>query len=161
MIGRALRLLCALLLAGVALPGPSAAVEPNEMLADPALEARARALSVGLRCLVCQNQNIDDSHAELARDLRLVLRERIAGGDTDDEAVAYLVKRYGNYILLKPPFMPSTVVLWAGPGLLLLIAVAGFGALWRRNGTPPPPAEDLTDADRALIVEALNSKEIR
>src|SRR5579859_3377583 len=96
------------------------AVQPDEMLADPKLEARARAISRDLRCLVCQNQSIDDSDAELARDLRLLLRERLKAGDSDQQARQFLVDRYGDYVLLKPPFKTATLALWLGTPVLLL-----------------------------------------
>ena len=100
---------------------PSFAVEPDEILADPVLEERARDLSKGLRCLVCRNENIDDSNAELARDLRLLVRERLVAGDTDQEAEDYIVERFGEYVLLKPVFSLSNAMLWfAGPALLLV-----------------------------------------
>jgi cytochrome c-type biogenesis protein CcmH len=101
---------------------PAHAVEPDEILKDPALEARARALSEGLRCLVCQNQSIDDSNAPLARDLRLLLRERLTKGDSDEQAVEYIVSRYGDFVLLKPRFDASTMLLWIGPFAILLLA---------------------------------------
>jgi cytochrome c-type biogenesis protein CcmH len=138
---------------------PVAAVEPGEMLSDPALEARARGLSAGLRCLVCRNQSIDDSNSDLAKDLRIILRERIAAGDTDEMAVAYLVERYGNYILLNPPFTASTVLLWLGPGLFLLAALIGFRALWTGQRKATDPNEDLSDEDRALIAQTLAAKD--
>ncbi len=105
------------------LQGTAVAVQPNEMLQDPKLEARARELSKDLRCLVCQNQSIDDSDADLAKDLRILLRKRLVAGDSDAQAKQYLVDRYGDYVLLDPPFKASTVVLWVGPLLLLLVAV--------------------------------------
>jgi cytochrome c-type biogenesis protein CcmH len=97
----------------------AAAVQPDEQLADPVLEGRARAISGGLRCLVCQNQSIDDSDAPLARDLRLLVRQRLQAGDSDAEVRNYLVARYGDFILLKPPFAPATVLLWLTPALVL------------------------------------------
>jgi cytochrome c-type biogenesis protein CcmH len=111
----------------------AAAVEPGEMLQDPVLEARARQLSQGLRCLVCQNQSIDDSNAPLAQDLRVLLRERLAAGDSDSQAVAFLVSRYGNFVLLKPPFQINTFFLWIGPLLILLIAAVAFGGFLTAN----------------------------
>ena len=118
------------------LASPAMAVEPSEMLDDPVLEARARDLSKGLRCLVCLNENIDDSNAGLAADLRILLRERLTAGDSDAQAVQYLVDRYGEFVLLKPTFSASNMILWlAGPGLLL---IGGIGA-WvfiRRRGKP-------------------------
>ena len=97
------------------------AVNPDEVLPDPALEARARGLSAQLRCMVCQNQSIDDSNAELARDLRLLVRERISSGDTDDEVIAYVVSRYGEFVLLKPRWSAQTYLLWGAPAVLLAI----------------------------------------
>ncbi|MDJ0897067.1 MAG: cytochrome c-type biogenesis protein CcmH, partial [Alphaproteobacteria bacterium] len=92
-----------------------AVVSPDEMLDDPALEARARALSKELRCLVCQNESIDESDADLARDLRKIVRERLVAGDTDDEVIGYLTARYGDFVLLNPPVKPLTWALWFGP----------------------------------------------
>jgi len=109
----------------VAFTHPALAVQPDEMLKDPALEQRARALSAQMRCLVCQNQSIDDSDAPLAKDLRVVIRERLTAGDSDDQVKAYLVNRYGQYVLLKPPFGPETWALWLTPFLLV-----GFGAAY-------------------------------
>eukprot|EP01030_Chromulinospumella_sphaerica_P029629 gene29629-30080_t len=108
--------------------GPAFAVLPEEQLKDPVLEARARHLSKELRCVVCQNQTIDDSDAPLAADLRAILRERLTAGDSDEQAKAYLVQRYGDFVLLKPPVNPATLFLWFGPALLLL--GGGFG-VWR------------------------------
>ena len=102
------------------------AVEPSEMLADPALEARARAISAGLRCLVCQNESIEDSNADLAHDLRVLVRERIKAGDTDQAATQYIVDRYGEFVLLRPVLAPHTLILWfAAPA----IALVGLGSL--------------------------------
>ncbi len=121
---------------------PSArAVEPNEMLKSPALEARARALSRELRCLVCQNESIDNFNADLAHDLRLLLRQRLAAGDTDQQAIDFIVARYGDFVLLKPPVEPATYLLWFGPAALLIIAAAGaFIFVSRRNRTLAEPA---------------------
>jgi len=113
---------------------PASAVEPDEILTDPALESRARALSAGFRCLVCQNQSIDDSDAPLARDLRLLIRERIQSGDTDKEVRNYVVSRYGDFVLLRPPFGSRTLILWLSPFLLLLAAVLFM--LFRRRRSP-------------------------
>lgn len=104
---------------------PAKAVQPDEILSDPVLESRARALSEGLRCLVCQNQSIDDSNAPLARDLRLLIRERLKAGDSDAQAIDFVVARYGEFVLLRPRFTPETWALWIGPFALLLIA-GGF-----------------------------------
>lgn len=126
------RLLLAMLLAGVTLATPSLAVQPDEVLDDPVLEERARDISSGLRCLVCRNESIDESHADLARDLRLLVRERLVEGDTDDQTIAYIVARYGEYVLLRPTFNGSTIVLWlAGP--LLLLAGVGLSLTYVRG----------------------------
>jgi cytochrome c-type biogenesis protein CcmH len=111
------------------------AVTPDEVLRDPKLELRARAISQELRCVVCQNQSIDDSNAPLAHDLRVLLRERLAAGDADEQAVGYIVARYGNFVLLKPPMQWNTLVLWVGPAIFLLIAAIGFGRYLRRRAT--------------------------
>ena len=125
-----LLMLAVAMLAAVA---TAAAVEPDEILADRALEARARAISGHLRCLVCQNQSIDDSNAPLARDLRLLVRERLKQGETDTAVRAYIVQRYGEFVLLRPPVSAQTLVLWSAPWLLL--GVTGL-VLWRRLRTP-------------------------
>ncbi|WP_353472297.1 cytochrome c-type biogenesis protein CcmH [Salipiger sp. H15] len=116
-------LLLALLALPLAQALPVFAVQPDEMLSDPALEARARDLSKHLRCLVCQNENIDDSNAALARDLRLLVRERLVAGDTDDEAVAYLVDRYGEFVLLQPTTRGWNWLLWAAGPILFVLAL--------------------------------------
>lgn len=103
--------------------GPSYAVLPDEMLPNAAQEARARAISLGLRCLVCQNQSIDDSSASLAKDLRVIVRERIVAGDTDAQVTDYVVSRYGNFVLLKPPFQADTALLWILPFAMLIVAL--------------------------------------
>ena len=128
------RFLPALSLAAVLFSAlPAIAVQPDEILPDPALEARARSISAGLRCLVCRNENIDDSNADLARDLRLLVRERLVAGDSDTEVVDYLVSRYGEYVLLNPTARGSNLLLWvAGPGALL-IGLIGAGVYLRRR----------------------------
>ncbi len=108
------------------------AVQPDEVLKDPAMEARAREISKELRCLVCQNQSIDDSNAPLARDLRVIVRERLVAGDDDREVLAFVTARYGDYVLLRPPFKASTLVLWLGP-LAILLAGAGAAFVFLRN----------------------------
>jgi cytochrome c-type biogenesis protein CcmH len=125
------------------------AVVPGEMLADPALETRAREIGKELRCLVCQNESIDASDAELARDLRRVVRERIRAGATDAEVLEYVVSRYGDFVLLKPPFKPATYALWLGP--LVLAVVAGLAAVvfYRRRGSGRvEPALNAAEEDR-------------
>ncbi len=141
------------------MPLPASAVEPSEMLSDPVLEARARELSKGLRCLVCRNQNIDDSNSGIARDLRVLLRERLSAGDNDDQAVQYLVDRFGAYILLRPPFQLTTYLLWIGPILILLAAIFGFRSLWRNPGSGTEIDEDFSTEDRKLIAKILNQKD--
>ena len=140
MTGRTLAALA--LLAALAAPPPAAAVEPDEILADPALEARARAISRELRCLVCQNQSIDDSAAPLARDLRLLVRERLAAGSDDGDVIAYVVARYGDFVRLRPPFKASTVLLWAGPWILLACGAAWIASRRRRAAAETPLSED-------------------
>jgi cytochrome c-type biogenesis protein CcmH len=134
--------------------GAAHAVEPNERLADPVLEARARAISKELRCLVCQNESIDDSAADLAHDLRVLLRERIADGDTDKQAIQYLVARYGNFVLLRPPVLPATYVLWFGPLALLVIGALGTFLYLRRR--VPAEALPLSDAERRRVDQLLD-----
>jgi cytochrome c-type biogenesis protein CcmH len=138
------------LLLALALAGPALAVQPGEELADPAQEARARSLSREIRCLVCQNQSIDESEADLARDLRLILRERIAAGDSDAQVKDFLVARYGDFVLLDPPVKPKTWLLWFGPAAILVIALGGAWLYVRRR---PALAEApaLDPAERARL----------
>lgn len=137
-------------------PGLASAVQPNEILADSKLEARARGISVGLRCLVCQNQSIDDSNAELARDLRLLVRERLKAGDSDAQVRDFLVRRYGDFILLKPPFDWETALLWGMPALLFAVgAILLLLGLRRRRGSPPPAP--LSQAERDRLASLLNA----
>ena len=117
----------------LAFAGVARAVEPDEMLSNPVLEARARAIGRELRCLVCQNESIDDSNATLAHDLRIILRERLVAGDTNQQAIQYIVDRYGQFVLLKPPVEPATYALWFGPAFLLLLAGAGTVFYLRRH----------------------------
>lgn len=114
-----MRLLCLLLLCCV-LSAPALAVQPDEIMKDPVLEARARAISKQLRCLVCQGEDIDESNAGLARDLRILVRERLAAGDTDAAVMDYIAARYGDYVLMRPPVKPSTFLLWLTPLAALL-----------------------------------------
>ena len=133
------------LLLAITLPSePTLAVQPDEVMKDPALEARARALSGELRCLVCQNESIDDSEAPLARDIRVLIRERIGKGESKDAVRAYLVSRYGDFILLKPPFKPETLLLWLSPALTLALGVAAVLFARRRapQATPRLTAEE-------------------
>jgi cytochrome c-type biogenesis protein CcmH len=134
---------------------PSAfAVQPDEMLADPVLEARARDLSGDLRCLVCQNQSIDDSNAPLARDLRLLVRERLTAGDSDAEVRGYLVARYGDFILLKPPFELGTVLLWLTPFAVLIVGgIVAFARSRRDTGREALSGEEEEALARILRQE--------
>src|SRR5690242_18979563 len=117
------------------------AVQPDEIMSDPAKEARARELSRELRCMVCQNQSIDDSDAPLAKDLRILVRERLTAGDSDQQVIDFLVARYGEFVLLKPRFSLHTLLLWLAPFGVLIIAGAGFLAAWRRSRNAPERAE--------------------
>lgn len=132
-------------------PAPAGAVLPDEMLPDAAQEQRARAISKDLRCVVCQNQSIDDSDAPLARDLRLLVREQIRLGKTDAEVRDYVVARYGNFVLLKPPVEGDTLLLWAGPFAVLLLGGIGMVLWQRRRPAATPDAAPLTDAERAEL----------
>jgi cytochrome c-type biogenesis protein CcmH len=137
---------------------PALAVEPGEMLKDPVLEARARRLSQELRCLVCQNQSIDDSNAELARDLRVLVRERLAAGDTDDAVLAFVEARYGEFALLRPRFRPHTLVLWLSP--LLLLAGAGIYLIRRtRSRANARSVAPLSSAEQQRLDDLMNRRE--
>ncbi len=155
-MNRLIRLIGITLLATGLSLGEAAAVNPDEVLEDPVLEQRARTLSLKLRCLVCQNQSIDDSNADLARDLRIILRERLVAGDTDEQVIQFLVDRYGDYVLLEPPVNPTTYLLWYGPAALLLLGGAGLAvAVRRRRATPP--AEGLSEEEEKRLAELLKS----
>jgi cytochrome c-type biogenesis protein CcmH len=141
------------LLLSIAIPAAAHAVQPNEVLPDPALEARARGLSANLRCLVCQNQSIDDSDAPLARDLRLLVRERLVAGDSDAQVTRFLVARYGEFVLLRPPLGWHTLLLWLTPILLLTLAAGAIGwrlAAARRRQTDAAPVPLTADEQRRL-----------
>ena len=140
------------LIAALLFSGSAFAVQPDEVLKDPALERRARQISTGLRCLVCQNQSIDDSDAQLAKDLRLLVRERLVAGDTDQEVEAFLVQRYGEFVLLKPTFGAHTLLLWLTPALVLVLGGIGAYAAMRRR--PQAGAATLDDEERKAL-EAL------
>ncbi len=122
-----------LILAIFLLPLAANAVNPGEILKDPVLEKRARAISKGLRCVVCQNQSIDDSDAQLARDLRVLVREKLVAGDSDQVVVDYVVSRYGDFVLLRPPVKAVTLVLWFGPVMIALIGAMGLVLFFRRQ----------------------------
>ena len=145
-----------LILALCLLAAPAFAVQPDEILGDPALEARARELSKGLRCLVCRNENIDESNAELARDLRLLVRERLVAGDSDDEVIAYLVDRYGEFVLLQPTVRGENLILWiAGPAMFLLALGGALIYLRRRRPISETTPAPLSEAERVRLDEIL------
>ncbi|OAM79345.1 cytochrome c-type biogenesis protein [Devosia elaeis] len=143
----------------MAFSSPALALSPDEILSDPALESRARDLSAGLRCLVCQNQSIDDSDAELARDLRLLVRERLVAGDSNEEVEQYIVDRYGEYVLLNPRLGPHTLVLWIAAPLLLLVGLVALVLARRR--TARPQAAGLTPEERAVLDQLRDDTERR
>jgi cytochrome c-type biogenesis protein CcmH len=155
-------LICLVPLCVVALtvPAPApAATNPDEILRDRALEQRARALSKQLRCLVCQNQSIDDSDADLARDLRRIVREQLVAGQSDQQIIDYLTARYGEFVLLKPPVEPATWGLWFGPGLVLAIAVAGLVVYVRRRAAGPDAPTASLDREERRRLDALLREE--
>jgi cytochrome c-type biogenesis protein CcmH len=138
----------------VLLADRATAVEPHEMLQDTALEARARAISANLRCLVCQNQSIDDSNAGLARDLRLIVRERLQLGETDAQVEDFIVDRFGHYVLLRPPLQPNTIFLWLGPALVFASALSVFLVYTlRKSATLPVAPEPLTPEETRMLEE--------
>ncbi|MFS8148625.1 cytochrome c-type biogenesis protein CcmH [Rhizobium sp. BR 249] len=144
-----------LILALLLTAAPAFAVNPDEVLADPALEARARTLSAELRCMVCQNQSIDDSNAELAKDLRLLVRQRISDGDTDEAVLNYIVSRYGEFVLLKPRLNVKTVLLWGTPVLLVLAGGVSLLVFARRRAGRPTGSK-LTAEEQARLSELLD-----
>jgi cytochrome c-type biogenesis protein CcmH len=137
---------------------PALAVEPDEVLDDPALEARARELSRDLRCMVCQNQSIDDSDAPLAKDLRILVRERLVAGDSDTEVIDYLVVRFGEFVLLKPRVGPATYILWGAPAIILVIGLAVLFAALRRRRTAATDAARLTPDEEREIAHLLAAR---
>jgi len=153
--------LIAMLLAILAFAGPARAVLPSEQLANQKLEARARKIGAELRCLVCQNETIDESEAPLAGDLRVLLRQRLLAGDTDRQAIAYIVARYGHFVLLKPPFEPDTLILWLGP--LLVLALGGMGVAAMARGRAAPETEApavLTPEEEAALARRLEADRV-
>ena len=158
-------------------PLAARAVEPDEILANPVLEARARAISAGLRCMVCQNESIDDSDADLAKDLRILIRQKLKAGASDDQIRAYLVQRYGDFILLKPPFEGATLLLWLGPALVLVLGAGaslrsrpaqsrgrgrGTGGTFRRGKTAarrhPRPQRDVAETAARPVIKKVSSR---
>lgn len=133
---------------------PAFAADPSEMLKDPVLENRAEKLGKELRCLVCQNESIEDSNADLAKDLRIIVREQIQNGKSDADVKKFVVDRYGDYVLLKPPFKASTLVLWVGPFALFALGLGAAWAFYRRRGTAtgaPAQPVPLTDAEKRRL----------
>jgi cytochrome c-type biogenesis protein CcmH len=146
------KLMLALALTAALVPAPAHAVHPDEMLSDPGLEARAREVGSELRCLVCRNQSIDDSDAGLAHDLRVLVRERIAAGDSNDRVIAYIRSRYGDFVLLRPPLEIGTLLLWGGPVLILLLGGVALARFYRGKEENPPP---LSDEERRRLAAVL------
>ena len=139
----------------LALASPALAVQPDEVLPDPVMEERARDISAGLRCLVCRNESIDESNATLARDLRLLVRERLVAGDSDEEVVSFIVDRYGEYVLLRPTLTGSNIVLWLMPALLLVLG-AGLSVVYvRRRAQSPAPTETALSAEEEARLKDL------
>lgn len=144
------------LVLALTLAAPAIAVQPDEILDDSVLEARARELSKGLRCLVCRNESIDESNADLARDLRILLRERLVEGDSDEQALAFLVDRYGEYVLLRPRFGGANAVLWvAGPAMLLLALGLSAAYLRRRRNATDTGGAALSAEEEAELARIL------
>jgi cytochrome c-type biogenesis protein CcmH len=150
------RVLFSLLLL-LAFAGAAHAVTPSEELANPVLEARAEAIGKELRCLVCQNESIEDSNADLAHDLRVLLRQRLVAGDSNAQAIQYIVDRYGQFVLLRPPVEPATYALWFGPPALLLIGALGVVLYLRRRA--PEAVPPLSEAERRRLGEILREGE--
>ncbi|MCC5986860.1 MAG: cytochrome c-type biogenesis protein CcmH [Pararhodobacter sp.] len=152
-----LRALVIAVILGLALPVmgafPAQAVQPDEILDDPSLEARARALSANLRCVVCQNESIDESNADLARDMRLVVRERLVAGDSDEAVMQFMVDRYGEFVLLSPRRDGVNIILWASGPILLLLGLGFAIAAIRRRGADAP--EPLSEEERARLKEIM------
>ena len=149
-----MRLLFLLPFLALLIAPPALAVNPSEMLQDPALEERAREVSKYLRCVVCQNQSIDDSDAELARDMRVLVRDRIAAGDSNREVLDYMVSRYGDFVLLKPPFKAETYALWFGPPIIFILGVIAVIAYARNKRAAPAggiAAAPLSDEERKRL----------
>jgi cytochrome c-type biogenesis protein CcmH len=145
------RLALIVLLMSLIAPQIAHAVTPDEILKDPALEARARTLSRELRCMVCQNQSIDDSEAPLAKDLRVLVRERLTSGDTDKQVLDFLVSRYGEFVLLKPPLQLQTLLLWAVSPAALLIGIIAIFIMARRRKAASPPPPPLSEAEQRKL----------
>lgn len=150
-----MRVFLVALFVGLSLVSATFAVEPDEILPDPVMEERAREISKQLRCVVCQNQDIDSSNAGVARDLRLLVRERLVADDSNAEVIAYVRARYGDYVLMSPPLNGATFALWAAPFVLVLLSVGAFFIVVRRR--PMPSVEGLTTAEQAELDALLPS----
>ena len=146
---------CFMVAAVLTVAAPAFAVQPDEVLPDPALEARARAISSGLRCLVCQNQSIDDSDAPLARDLRILVRDRLKAGDSDDEIIDFVVARYGEFVLLKPRFEPHTLLLWLATPAVGIAAIAILILAARRRKNQTNQAVPLSESEKRRLKKLL------
>jgi len=151
-----MRLLRLILLLAL-LPMAALAVQPDEVLSDPALELRAREISRNLRCVVCQNQSIDDSDAPLARDLRLLVRERLKAGDSDGQVYGFLVARYGDFVLLRPPVKPATWLLWFGPAIVLVLGGIALVIWFRRRKIVAEPLP-ISEQERAQVARLLEDR---
>ena len=138
--------------------GPTFAVNPDEVLSDPALEARARAISAELRCMVCQNQSIDDSEAPLAKDLRVLVRERLTAGDTDQQIEDFVVARYGEFVLLKPRFTAHTLLLWFATPAVLLVALLIVVLAYRRRAAAASPPSGLSEVEERKLKSLLDDR---
>lgn len=138
---------------------PSLAMDPNEALPDPVLEQRAREISRGLRCVMCQNQSIDDSDAPMAQDLRRIVRERLESGASDAEIKAWVVKRYGDFVLLSPPVKTQTLLLWAGPLVFLALGLLSVFIYWRKRSREISPPAALTPEEQARLKQILSGKD--
>jgi cytochrome c-type biogenesis protein CcmH len=152
------RKLFASLLVSALLIQPALAVMPDEMLDDPRLESRARELSKELRCVVCQNESIDSSNADIAQQMRVVVRERLVAGDSDQEVKDYLQARYGDYVLMKPPVKPETWLLWYGPGIVLVLGGIGAAVYLLRRPKGAEPAAELSAAERKRLQKLLDEE---
>ncbi|MTI08503.1 cytochrome c-type biogenesis protein [Curvivirga aplysinae] len=148
-----------LILSLLFLPLSAQAVQPDEILDDPVLEERARVISEDLRCLVCQNQSIDDSDADLARDLRIIVRERLVAGDSNYEVLEFIVARYGNYVLLDPPMNIQTLILWIGPLIIFLLGSLAV-VFWYRGRNPVPEIVEEVQKGKLSAAEEKRLKEI-
>ena len=148
------------LLAGLALllASPAIAVQPDEILDDPALESRARDISAGLRCLVCRNESIDESNADLARDMRLLVRERLVEGDSDEAVLAFIVERYGEYVLLRPTTEGANILLWIAAPVMFVIALLSAGLYLRQRANATEPAKDRLDPEEEARLRELLEK---